>query len=139
MQKKILKTIIVIIPWDLLMFYEILLSLEVKRCGIVTYKKGIYQVPQELLNDWINSNWGYYETSGKCVNLKDGYPRAQCSCKNENFVDTVKQFLKTGKLSFPVVHYFSWKLELVSNKLWIIVPENIFLILNRLRTPSNLT
>ena len=130
---------LLIIPWDLLMFYEILLSAEVKRCGIVTYKNGIYEVPQELLNHLRKSNWTNYEISEKCVNFKDGYPSAQCSCQNENFVETIKQFLKKGKLSFPVVHYFSWKLELVSNKLWIIVPENIFLILNRLRTPSNLT
>ena len=139
MQKKILETIILITPWDLLMYYEIFLSLEVKRCQIVTYKIGIYEVPQGLLNDLRIRNWATYEISGKCVIFKDGYPRAQCSCENENSVDTIKQFLKNGKLSFPVVHYFSWKLELVSNKLWIIVPGNSFLILTRLETPSNLT
>ena len=139
MQKKILEAIILIIPWHLLMLYEIFLWLEVKRCRVVTYKNGIYEVPQELLNDLRIRNWANHEISGKCEIFKDGYPSSRCSCENENFVDTIKQFLKNGKLSFPVVHYFSWKLELVSNKLWIIVPENIFLILNRLRTPSNLT
>ena len=38
------------------MFYQICLSLQVKRCAIVTYKHGIYKLPLELPNDlriWI--------------------------------------------------------------------------------------
>ena len=33
------------------MFYQIFLSLEVKRCAIITYKQGIYKLPRELPND----------------------------------------------------------------------------------------
>ena len=33
------------------MFYQIFLSPQVKRCAIVTYKHGIYELPQELPND----------------------------------------------------------------------------------------
>ena len=48
MQKKIFQTIIFIIFWDSLMFYQMFLSPQVKRCAIVTYEYGIY----ELLNDF---------------------------------------------------------------------------------------
>ena len=33
------------------MFYEIFLSPQVKRCAIITYKHGIYELPHELPND----------------------------------------------------------------------------------------
>ena len=33
------------------MFYQILLSPQVKRWAIVTYKHGIYELPHELPND----------------------------------------------------------------------------------------
>ena len=36
---------------DFLMFYQIFLSPKVKRCAIITYKHGIYELPQELRND----------------------------------------------------------------------------------------
>ena len=36
---------------DFLMFYQIFLSPKVKRCTIITYKYGIYELPQELPND----------------------------------------------------------------------------------------
>ena len=35
----------------LFMFYQIFVSPLVKRCAIITYKHGIYQLPQELPND----------------------------------------------------------------------------------------
>ena len=35
---------------------------------------------------------------------------------NENFVDTSKTLLKNRNLTFPVVHYFTWKLEFISSK-----------------------
>ena len=44
-------TIIFIIFWDLLMFYQIFLSPQVKRCAIITYKHGIHELPHELSND----------------------------------------------------------------------------------------
>ena len=33
------------------MFYQIFLAPQVKRCGIITYKHGIYELPYELPND----------------------------------------------------------------------------------------
>ena len=36
--------------WDFLMFYQIFLSPQVKRCAIITRKHGIYLVPHELPN-----------------------------------------------------------------------------------------
>ena len=33
------------------MFYQIFLSPQVKRCPIITYKHGIYELPHELTND----------------------------------------------------------------------------------------
>ena len=97
MQKKILETITLIIPGDFLMFYEVFLSLQLKRCGIVTYKIGIQEASQELVRDLRIRNWRNYEKLGKCLNFIDTYPSGQCSGKNENFVDTIKQFLKNRK------------------------------------------
>ena len=51
MQKKILETNTLIIPGDFLMFYEVFLSLQLKRCGIVAYKNGIQAASQELVRD----------------------------------------------------------------------------------------
>ena len=33
------------------MFYQIPLSPEVKRCAIISYEHGIYELPHELPND----------------------------------------------------------------------------------------
>ena len=33
---------------DVLKFYQIFLSPQVKRCAIITYKHGIYELPHEL-------------------------------------------------------------------------------------------
>ena len=51
MRKKILQTMIFLIFWDSLIFYEIFLSLQMKECAIITYKHGIYEIPHEL---WID-------------------------------------------------------------------------------------
>ena len=37
--------------WDFPMFYQIFLSVQVKRCAIITYKHGIYELPHELPKD----------------------------------------------------------------------------------------
>ena len=34
------------------MFYQISLSPQVKRCAVITYKHGIYDLSHELLNDF---------------------------------------------------------------------------------------
>ena len=36
---------------DFSMFYQIFLSAQVKRCAIITYKHGIYELPHELPNN----------------------------------------------------------------------------------------
>ena len=46
-----LTTIIFIIFSDFSMFNQIFHSPQVKRCAIITYKHGIYQLPHELPND----------------------------------------------------------------------------------------
>ena len=33
------------------MFYQILFSPQVKRCAVITYKHGMYDLPHELPND----------------------------------------------------------------------------------------
>ena len=50
------------------MFYQISLSTQVKRCAIITYKYGIYELPHELANDLRLRILGNYEISGKCLN-----------------------------------------------------------------------
>ena len=44
-------TISFIIFSDFLMFYQIFPSSKLKRWPIITYKHGIYELPQELPND----------------------------------------------------------------------------------------
>ena len=46
-----LSTIIFIVFWDFLMFYQIFLSPQVKRCTIIVYKHCIYELPHELRNN----------------------------------------------------------------------------------------
>ena len=48
---RLLPTIIFIIFWDFLMFYQIFLSPHVKQCAIIAYKHGIYEMPHELPNN----------------------------------------------------------------------------------------
>ena len=44
-------TILAIIFWDLLMFYQIFLSSQVKRIVIINNNHGIYLLPHELPSD----------------------------------------------------------------------------------------
>ena len=50
------------------MFYQIYLSSQVKRCAIITYKHGIYELPQKLSNDIRFRILGNYKISGHCLN-----------------------------------------------------------------------
>ena len=58
-----------IIFLDFLMFYQIILSQQVKRWAIITYKHGMYELPHELLNDLRLRILGNEEISGKCLNF----------------------------------------------------------------------
>ena len=51
------------------MFYQIFISPQVKRCAIITYKHGIYELSYELQNDLRLRMLGNKEISGKCVNF----------------------------------------------------------------------
>ena len=62
-------TIIFIIFGDLQMFLQIFLSQQVKRCAIIAYKHGIYELPHELPNDLKRSILGNQKISGKCQNF----------------------------------------------------------------------
>ena len=50
------------------MFYQILISLQVKQMPIITYKHGIYELPQEFPNDLRATILGNKEIPGKCLN-----------------------------------------------------------------------
>ena len=69
------------------MFYQIFFSPQAKRCAIVTYKHGIYELPHELPNDLRLS--------------------AQSSCQNESFVNTSRKLLKNRNETFPAVPYLT--------------------------------
>ena len=43
--------IIFIIFWDFLMFYQVFFPSQMKRCAIITYKHGIYELSHELPNE----------------------------------------------------------------------------------------
>ena len=47
------------------MFYQTFLLPQVKRCAIITYKHGIYELPHELPNDLRLSASENYEISGE--------------------------------------------------------------------------
>ena len=51
------------------MFYQILLSPEVKPWAIITYKHGIYELPHELPNNLRLRILGNLEISGRCLNF----------------------------------------------------------------------
>ena len=56
------------------MFYQIFLSPQVKRCAIITYKHGVYELPYKLPNDLTLKTYELMDlmnlgNSGKCLNL----------------------------------------------------------------------
>ena len=83
------------------MFYQIFFSPQVKRLAIITYKDGIYELPHDLPHEFIKS--------------AQPPPIRQ----NESPVNTSRKTFEKQKLNFPVVRYFTRKLELVSNILWV--------------------
>ena len=67
------------------MFFQTSLSPQVKRCMIITYKHGTYELPHELPNDF------RLRILGKCLNFIEWQPSAQSPRKNEIFVNTSKK------------------------------------------------
>ena len=72
------------------MFCQIFLLLQEKRCAIITYKRGIYEFPHELLNDLRLKILGNDEILRKYLNLMDWWSSAQSACQNENFLNSKK-------------------------------------------------
>ena len=97
-------TTAVIIIWQFLMFYQILLSLQVKQSKITSNKYGIWDLPHELPND--------FRLRKYLENLK--FHRI-IVFQNKNFVNTSKKLVKNRSWTFPTVHYFTRKLQPVSN------------------------
>ena len=62
-------TVIEIILWDFLMFYQIFLPPQVKRSAIVSNKQVVYELPHELPNDLRLRILENKEKSGKSRNL----------------------------------------------------------------------
>ena len=58
-----------IILWDFFMFYQILLSPQVKWSAIISNKQGVYELPHKLPNDSRLRILGNKEKSGKSQNL----------------------------------------------------------------------
>ena len=64
-----ISTVMEIILWDFLMFYQIFLSPKVKRIAIISNKQGVYELLHKLPNDLRLRILGNKEKSGKFPNL----------------------------------------------------------------------
>ena len=107
-------TTAVIIIWQFLMFYQILLSPQVKQSKITSNKYGIWELPHELPNDLRLRK--YLE------NLK--FHRI-IVFQNKNFVNTSKKLVKNRSWNFPAVHYFTRKLQPASiSRPWMQYPPS---------------
>ena len=81
---------------------------------IITYKHDIYELPKDL-------------------GLKNlGNIRKVSKPHKDDVEPSLPAKMKILlNLTFPVVGYFTWKVELVSDILWMIVSSNLFFILTR--------
>ena len=70
------------------MFSQILFSPQVKRCVIITYKHGTYELLHGLLDDLRLRIIGNYRISGNYLNFTECWFPSQ----NESFVDTIKNY-----------------------------------------------
>ena len=61
-------------------------------------------------------------------------PGAQFQCQNKKFGSTSQKVSENRNKTFPVMCSFTWKLELVSDILLLLVSGKLFLILTNLRT-----
>ena len=112
-------TIIFIIFWDFLMFYQFLCSLQVRRCAIISYKHGIYDLPHELPSNLKLRILGNQKISGKSLNPKN-------DSLVPNFVNTSKKTLEKQKLNFFRNVLFHVKTRVYLKYLWMIVAMQIF-------------
>ena len=92
---------------DILTFFQVFLSPQVKRRAIICNKHGIYELSHELLKDLRSRTLRSYEGSGIPQDFTELYPSAQPSFRNENFVNTSKKPLKNRNWTSPVMRYFT--------------------------------
>ena len=78
------------------MFYQILSSPEVNQWKFITCKHGIYDLPNELLNDLRLRNLGNWAILGKCLNFTKSSASAGPPSENKNFVSTSKNVPKSS-------------------------------------------
>ena len=76
--------------------YQIFLLSRKKWCPIITYKHGIYELPQVLLNDFRVRILGNSKILEKYLKFIERKPSAQLSCKNENFNNISKKLPKNS-------------------------------------------
>ena len=80
------------------MFYQIFLSLEVKRCAIISYKHGIYELSHELPNDLRLRKLG---NRGKVSKFHRMTAKCQSSCQIEILLIVAKKSQKMAIKLFP--------------------------------------
>ena len=117
-------TIMVIIFWEILVFYQIFLSPQLKRSVIISNKHGIYKLPHKLPHDLrlrkLGKNKVYQNNlkTSRNFNLVSSFPP-------KININTSKILFENRNWTFPVVCYFTWKLEFVSNNLSMVVVYTI--------------
>ena len=93
----------------------------------------IYELSHKLLKDLRLRILENNQLSEICLNLRKWWPSSQYRWQNENLFNASKKLCKNRNYIFPVVNYVTWKLELVSDVLWMIVSGNIVLLLTHPR------
>ena len=97
----------VIIFWDVILFLP-----KVKRSKIINNKHGINPLPQEMPNEALKKISELYRIIAWCP-VSPPSPT-----QNKNSINASNKLLKNSTWTFPIVGYFTWKLEFVSNTLW---------------------
>ena len=87
-----------------------------------------WEYPHELPNNLKLRILGNYEISRKLQIFLQLYLSAQSFPKNENFVNASKKLQRNRNLTFPILCFFTLKLEFVSNVLFMIISGNSFLL-----------
>ena len=95
--------------------FDVFLSLKVKRNAIISNKHGIYELLPDLPNEL---NLGFWKISKYQKNVKTSLNYSLVP----SLTPKIKVLLKNRTLTFPVVHYFTLKLE--SNILSMISDPN---------------
>ena len=88
------------IQYDFLEFYQVFLSRQVKRCAIITYKHGIYELSHQLPNNLRLNDLSKLRNVRKVSKLHKMIASAQWPCQNDNSVNTCKKLLKYYILNF---------------------------------------